>query len=434
MKDAIIPDTNVLIDEPNFIESRENFFIYLPLIVIIELGKIKDREKREDVSAKVREAFRNLEKLWHKKNKDDYLAILRDPSFRDLDELDKNNNDHQIIATANTVIKQYGECHKSIKIISEDRALRVLANALGIIAEGHVKYVSSKQAGVVKQAEETEDLKVIKVKRNEIKGNTIPLNERHFKEGDIVENEGVVCCSYYNPFSQTQSEEKRCFAAIRKKESLVLIPNDISLSGIRPYSLDNSYNWHQHIAMSQLCDSNLVFLLGKTGSGKTILSLASAIAQRKKFIQIIVVTKSISSKDEKVGFVPDIINEKLDFLKQQSLRNKKIIERMMKKGKLTFLPLDYVWGTSLYKKLVIVDNTQNLTFHQIKSIITQSSEGTKFVFTGNLQKIDPKTGLKQKSSGLTYTVKMMENHSLVAVIRLKRTVRSSSAKLAEEIL
>ncbi len=434
MKDAIIPDTNVFIHDPNLVENlkKENFFIYLPWIVILELDKLKSRS---DVGINAREALRNIEKFLQEKNKNDYLIIFKNPSFRDLDGLDKNYPDYQVIATANTVSKQYGKYHKSIKIISQDRVLRILANELGIRAEDYVV----EQAEVVGQAKvkNGEELKTIKIKRKEIEGDTILFNESHFKDGDIVENEGVVCCSYYDPFSQTQSRWKKYFAAIRKGDSLLLVPNDISLLGIKPYSLNsNGYNWHQHIAMSQLCNSdiNLVFLLGETGSGKTILSLASAIAQRKKFLQIIVVTKSTSSEDEGVGFVPDTINEKMNFLKQQNLRNKKIIKQMVKKGKLTFLPLDHMWDTSFYKKLVIVDDAQNLTLHQIKSIITQSSEGTKLIFTGNLQQIDRKRKLDQKSSGLTYAVKTMENHPLVAVITLQETLRSSLASLAKEVL
>jgi PhoH-like ATPase len=268
---------------------------------------------------------------------------------------------------------------------------------------------------------------------------------------DIIENEGVVCYSDYDPFSYSRLKGWRpIFAAIKKKGILHLIDNDIEALGIKPYTLNGNgdYNWHQHIALAQLLDSRikLVLLQGGAGSGKTILSLATAISQRKTFRQILVTRPMVPLEDEdRMGFLPGNIEDKmgpwlqpiwqsLSFLKEQSNTNKKLIEDMIEFRKLYFAPLDYIRGMSFYKDLIIVDDAQNLTPHQVKTIITRAGHEAKIIFTGDLGQIDRKKRLDRRSSGLAYATDKLNDQSLVAVTKFKETVRSPLASLAEEYL
>jgi PhoH-like ATPase len=149
--------------------------------------------------------------------------------------------------------------------------------------------------------------------------------------------------------------------------------------------------------------------------------------------------------EDRMGFLPGDVDEKmgpwlqpiwqsLSFLKEQSNENKKLIEEMIELRKLYFAPLDYIRGTSFYKDLVIVDDAQNLTPHQVKTIITRAGNQAKIVFTGDLGQIDRKKRLDRRSSGLAYATDKLNDQSLVAVTRFKETVRSPLASLAEEYL
>lgn len=438
-KVAVIPDTNIFIHDPNTIENlrQKNFFIYLPWILILELDRLKSKP---DVGIDAREALRNIEGALQEKN--EHLMVIRRPSFKNLNELSKDNPDHKVIATAKTVKDQYGRHHEEVKIISRDRPVRILANELGILAEN---YDSER---VESFSEST--LKTINVDKEDIKGDTIPLQKKHLKNGDIVENEGVVCYSNYDPFFRLKKRDwGESFAAVRKKGSLLLIPNDISALGVTPFSLDNNgYNWHQHIALFHLFDHSiaLIFLLGGAGSGKTMLTLAAASCQRKEFRKIFVTRPMVPLEDEdRLGFAPGDIKEKMSpwlqpiwqnlaFLKEQRPDNKKLIERMIDTHKIDFVPLDHIRGSSFYKNLLIVDDAQNLTPHQMKTIITRPGFDTKVIFTGDLGQIDRKRRLDRRSSGLAYASERLSNHPLVAVTRFKETVRSALASLAEERL
>lgn len=229
-----------------------------------------------------------------------------------------------------------------------------------------------------------------------------------------------------------------------------VIDPEINALGVKPFSLNGDFNWAQMIALYQLLDPSiqLVFLQGGAGTGKTLLALASAIGQRSMCNQIIITRPMIHLEDEdRMGFLPGDyldklspwvipIRQALHFLKDDSVSNshKSVIQNMEETKKLDFLSLDYIRGMSFNRYRLIVDDAQNLTPHQVKTIITRAGMNTKVIFTGDIGQIDRRRRLDEKSSGLTYAMNRMSNHPLVGITTFKETVRSPLAKLAEEVL
>lgn len=440
MKAAVIPDTNVFIHDPDAIENlrKKDFLIYLPWIVILELDKLKSRP---DVSLDAREALKNIEESL--KERGEHLSVIRRPSFRNLKELSKSEPDHQVIATGKTVLNMNKGEFREVKILSRDRPVRILANELGVAAEDYIMEEAQEEG-------RGSDIRTVNVNKEEIAGDTIPLRETYLKEDPPMENEGVVCYSDYDPFSQEIADKWRdMFAAVRKDDRLKLVPSDIEALGLRPFSLNgNGYNWHQHLALFQCLDPSirLCFLQGGAGSGKTIISLASAILQRREFRQILITRPMVPLEDEdRIGTLPGDMEDKmspwlqpiqqaLNFLKELSPENKKLIERLLEERKINFAPLDYIRGMTFYKDFLIVDDAQNLTPHQVKTFITRAGMHAKMVFTGDLGQIDRKRRLDRRSSGLACAAERLAGAPLVSVIKFKETVRSPLAELAERYL
>jgi PhoH-like ATPase len=439
-KNAIIADTNVFIHDPSAIDVlREGGnTLYIPMTVILELDKLKDKP---DIGIDARDALRRIEHL--NLEGDPSLKIYsKRPNLKTLKEwLDPNSPDHQIIAVAHTIVEenQKDKVFAKVKLVSRDRPVRLLAYELisdGVVVEDYYR-------------DETEELKhqspkEINVCPDEISDNFTfkydPKTHNH-----IEENEGVICFS--NAFGK---EWKDSFVAIKKGDVFRIVNRDVHALGLKPYSLNgNGPNWQQYIALGQLLDPGveLVFLQGGAGTGKTLLALATAIEQRKMYQQIIITRPMIHLEDEdRMGFLPGDEIEKMtpwlrpilrafSFLSNlDGFENKKLIDRLKDEGKIVFEPLDYIRGMTYHKDILIVDEAQNLTPHQVKTIITRAGEKAKIIFTGDLGQIDRRRRLDRKSSGLTYAIKRMMGHSLVGVTTFRDSVRSRLAGLAEERL
>lgn len=431
---AIVVDTNVLVHDPSCIEAlRENGnILVIPWVVTLELDRLKEKP---DIGLDAREATVKIEEI--RKHGDDSLIILRNPSFKNLGDLDKKVPDHQIIATAKTLMQK--GIFENVRLISRDRTVRILARELGLQAEDY----SRDQVAMPQYC-----LKELNVPANRISLTLSTFQCKLKEEEKIGENEGVVCFSDFDPNSTIKREWGKSFAAVRKGERFQIVSPDINALGLKPFSLNgNGENWYQHIALFQLLDqaTELVFLQGGAGSGKTLLALASAIEQRKLYRQIIVTRPMIHLEDEdRMGFLPGDEHQKmspwlrpimqaLNFLKNLEGRNNKdLIAKLLEEKKIDFESLDYVRGMTYYKTFMIVDEAQNLTPHQVKTIITRAGLNTKLVFTGDLGQIDRRRRLDVKSSGLAHAIARLGNHPRVGVTTFKETVRSPLASLAEE--
>ena len=191
----------------------------------------------------------------------------------------------------------------------------------------------------------------------------------------------------------------------------------------------------------------LVTLTGKAGTGKTLLALASALEKRKNFQQIFLARPIVPLSNRDLGFLPGDIDSKLTPYMQPLFDNLTVIKHQFKKNdkrldkikellddqKLLITPLAYIRGRSLQKSFFIVDEAQNLTPHEVKTIITRAGEGTKIVFTGDINQIDHPY-LDKKSNGVSYLINRMKKQKIYSHINLKKGERSELAELASNLL
>jgi PhoH-like ATPase len=216
-----------------------------------------------------------------------------------------------------------------------------------------------------------------------------------------------------------------------------------SAYGIKPRNAEQTFS----ISMMTNPDIQLIALTGKAGTGKTLLALAAAIEMQKSYDQILLARPIVALSNRDLGYLPGDASEKIDPYMQPLFDNLSVIkhvfnprsieyqkiEELQKGGKLVITPLAYIRGRSLSNSFFIIDEAQNLTPHEIKTIITRAGEGTKMVFTGDLQQIDSPY-LDMKSNGLSYMIDHMRNQNLFAHINLVKGERSYLAELASNLL
>ena len=191
----------------------------------------------------------------------------------------------------------------------------------------------------------------------------------------------------------------------------------------------------------------LVTLSGKAGTGKTLLALAAALELRSDFRQIFLARPIVPLSNRDLGFLPGDIQSKLDPYMQPLFDNLSVIRHqfksndkrsikineMLEHDKLLITPLAYIRGRSLQKAFFIVDEAQNLTPHEVKTVITRAGEGTKVIFTGDIYQIDHPY-LDKRSNGLTYLISRMKGQEVFAHINLEKGERSELAELASNLL
>jgi len=213
--------------------------------------------------------------------------------------------------------------------------------------------------------------------------------------------------------------------------------------GIKPRNAEQTF------AVNALCNSGvpLVSLTGKAGTGKTLLALASALQVRKSYRQIYIARPIVPLSNKDIGYLPGDVESKLapymqplwDNLKviqdqfPETDKNYQIITNMLKEDKLVIEPLSYIRGRSLQRIYFIVDEAQNLTPHEIKTIITRAGEGAKIVLTGDIYQIDHPY-LDAQSNGLSYLIEHFKGQKLYAHVNLEKGERSELAELASNLL
>lgn len=437
--EGIVVDTNVLIHDPNaiFRLREQGETLYIPYVVLQELDGLKNRP---DIGFDANEVASKIEKL--RQTGDKTVVIVSRIRFEGIDQLDPREADDRVIATAQWVKNDLGKWHSRIVLISRDKLLRLKARELlsGVDVEDYEKD-SSKEA-------DPSLIREINVSKDEV----CEKNEDFFffynpeKHGEIEENGGAICHS--DIFGD---EWQKSFVAIRKGLKFKVVDPGISAFGISPLSYNgDGPNWQQYLALDQLLDPdiNLVFLQGGAGTGKTLLALASGLEQMRSYRQIIIARPMVHLEDEdNVGFLKGDLEAKMaPWLKpihqvlsvlgegKEKEKYAKIIKDKLENQKIFFESLDYIRGTTYRKTFLIIDEAQNLTPHQFKTIITRAGEGTKLVFTGDVGQIDRRRRLTSRSNGLTYSISKLRGFSMVGVTVFNKTVRSKLAKLAEELL
>lgn len=431
-------DTSVLLHDHQAITNFKNNNVAIPIIVLEELDKFKVGNDTKNFSA--REVIRFIDKLsgngslqeWVSlgKNMGDFRIVLEN-NPREINAeyvYSVGKNDHKIINAA--LYLKETEIKKDVTLVTKDINLRIKAKALGIAAEdyetgkvdnSHLDISSSYTLDGI----DTEVIRQIftsgKIDENGVLGNKKVANGYY-----ILRNGKSSSLAVYNHLTdQIERIEKEYIYGIKPK------------------------NAEQAFALNALMNPNVkvVALQGVAGTGKTLLALASALEQSKSFHQVILARPIVPLSNKDIGFLPGDANDKigpymeplwdnLKFIKSQFGENEKkhkAILDMEQSGKFVITPLAFIRGRSLSNILFIVDEAQNLTPHEIKTIITRAGENTKIIFTGDVHQIDTPY-LDENSNGLAYLIDRFKGQEIFAHIKLEKGERSELANLANDLL
>ena len=431
-------DTSVLLHDHHAIMHFERHDVAIPITVLEELDKFKIGNDTKNFSA--REVIRFIDRISLTGGLQNWISlgegmgsfkVLLNEHPKGLDAestYGSGKNDHKII-NATLAVKEEGKS-RDIILVTKDINLRIKAKALGIHAEDYEtgKVDNSDLQTSSTTTIENVDSEVIKhlflkgsIEENGVLGNLKIANGYY-----ILKNGKSSSLTYYDPLNDTLNRVEKEYT-----------------SGIKPKNAEQAF------AINALLNNNikLVALQGVAGTGKTLLALAAAIEQNKLFQQIILARPLVPLSNKEIGFLPGDAKDKispymeplwdnLKFIKSQFGENEKkhkAILEMEENGRILITPLAFIRGRSLSNILFIVDEAQNLTPHEVKTIITRAGEGTKIVFTGDVHQIDTPY-LDENSNGLAYLIDRLKGQSLFSHIRLEKGERSELANLANDLL
>ncbi|NCO55497.1 MAG: ribonuclease [Bacteroidetes bacterium CG02_land_8_20_14_3_00_31_25] len=438
-KKIFIVDTNVVLHDFRCIYKFQENDVIVPIVVLEELDKLK---KGSDlISYNAREFSRELDKLSGKqmfkkgvslgKNLGKlFVETGKEYSKKLAESFPEKTPDHRILAIADYICNN--NSNRIVILITKDINLRMKAKSLGIEAQDYEsdKVQNLDQVNDVIPTIEGFDTALISklyeepmgVDVNEFKFKTQPVAHQYF----ILKNTKLSVLAHYDPFTKMVNRVEKT----------------------RAYSIEPR-NAEQTFALDALFRPTvqLVALTGRAGTGKTLLALAAALHSRKQYAQILLARPIVPLANRDLGYLPGDVNDKIgpymqplfDNLgvikhkfKPESAEYKKIDE-YLKDDTLVITPLAFIRGRSLSNVFFIIDEAQNLTPHEVKTIITRAGEGTKMIFTGDVEQIDSPY-LDSKSNGLTYLTDKMKGQELFAHVNLIRGERSYLAELASNIL
>ena len=438
-KKNFVIDTNVILHDYNCLKNFQENDIYLPIVVLEELDKFK--KGNEQINFNAREFVRELDLLT-----DDNLFSKGAPLGEGLGRLfvvtgaleakkvqesfPTRIPDHQILA----VTEYLTETKPSMKtiLVTKDVNLRMKARSIGLLCED---YITDKVMNVdifEKSNEVYEGIDPALIDRIYSSRDGIDLDEFDFKdlvhpnECFVLKSDRNSVLARYNPFAHA-------VCRVHKTKNY----------GIEPRNAEQSF------AFEVLNDPNvkLIALTGKAGTGKTLLALAAALGKLNDYKQILLARPIVALSNKDLGFLPGDAKEKvapymqplfdnLNVIKRQfsaTSSELKRLEEMQKSEQLVIEALAFIRGRSLSETYCIIDEAQNLTPHEIKTIITRAGEGTKMVFTGDIQQID-QPYLDSQSNGLVYMIDRMRDQHLFAHINLVKGERSELSELASNLM
>lgn len=438
-KKVFILDTNVPLHDSQCVYKFQEHDIIIPIQVIEELEVHK--KGYDSVNYNAREFLRFLDEKSSGHIFNGGVSLgggrgnIKIEKTMDFDGLIKRNLknqnvDAQIINVAYRLSSQKEYKDTQFIIVSKDVALRLKAKALGIVAQDFlaetVSNIESIFTGAMKL--EVEDA-VIDLLYKQKKIESFPP-----KTFRLLENQPLIL----------QGKTKSALAIVEDEGLKLIVKDSYSLSSIK------AKNSEQAFAMDFLLNPklSLVALEGPAGTGKTIIALAAALKQMNEeggLYELLYYTRqTISMGDREVGFLPGDVLEKigpfmnamhdnLGVISGLNEENKEAIKRLKGEQKLLIEPLPFIRGRSLNKIFFLIDEAQNLTPHEVKTIVTRAGEGTKIVLIGDTRQID-NPYLDQKSNGLSYLIEKMRGQEIFAHMHLNRSVRSHLAELAGKIL
>lgn len=469
MKKIKIFDTNVLLSDPNALFNYPSELVVIPISVIEEIDEFK--KSMNEVGKNARYILRKIDKLRKrgkisaknkvsKRAKKELLGIPLNNNGRLIIELNHTNEvpqdlnadkvDNRILAVALWYTKQYPK--SEVQLITQDANLRIKADAYGIVAKEYEK-VSDIHTDLFYKG--FSDI-TLNDKDYEL------LQHQNFLYVDKELQKNPLIANQYLTISHPEFEQKILCRYDKEKNQLVKLEKkatkELSEKWIRPI------NEEQQMAIDALLNPAipLVTITGKAGTGKTLLAIAAGLYQtcETDIYDKILIARPVIPMGKDIGYLPGTVDEKLnpwmqpifdnlEFLFENNGNKKNSLgpkfTSSSKKGSFTshadlmtnnilkVEPLTYIRGRSIPNQFIIIDEAQNLSLHEIKTIITRAGKGTKIVFTGDPEQID-NPYVDSISNGLTQIVERLKNERLTAHINLEKGERSELAEIAAELL
>ena len=433
-----ILDTNVILHDATCIRQFEENDIVIPISVLEELDQFK--RGNEQIHYNAREFLRRLDEMSSDPAKTNGAAsqesegkirvVVNHNWHKDVEaSFQEDNPDHRIINCAYKLFQENRD--RTVILVSKDTNMRLKARSLGLQAEDYT-------------TDKIEDVSQVYTGSRLVEGvssESIDMLYSSFGIGTEIVPE------LKNPLANEnfilRNGQKSVLAAYDPFENKIVRVDRPAAYGIKPRNAEQSFALH--ILMDDRVQ--LVSLSGKAGTGKTLLALAAALECRAEYRQIFLARPIVPLSNRDLGFLPGDIQSKLDTYMQPLYDNLSVIrhqfkashkravkiDEMMEQEKLFITPLAYIRGRSLQKAYFIVDEAQNLTPHEVKTVITRAGEGTKIIFTGDINQIDHPY-LDKHSNGLTYLISRMKGQDIFGHINLEKGERSALAEIASNFL
>jgi PhoH-like ATPase len=437
-KKNFVLDTNVILHDHKCIYNFEENDIYIPIVVLEELDRFK--KGNEQINFAARQFAREIDliadsdlfstgaSLGEGKGR---LFIITEESYPEVLKraFSDRTPDHRILAVAITLAQTKSE--KTI-LVTKDINLRMKAKSLGVLTED---YINDKVTNM-------------------------DIFEKEFSTYDVVDpslidklyssNEGI---SLSDLSLESDVEANECFLLKSSRASVMCRYNPFE-NKVRRVEKQRTFgieprNAEQTFAMDVLLDDDvkLVAITGRAGTGKTLLALAAALYKNEEYKQILLSRPIVALGGKDLGALPGDATEKVSPYMQPLFdnlnviksnlsyqgREVRIIEEMQRDKRLVIEALAFIRGRSLGDTFFIVDEAQNLTPHEVKTIVTRAGEGSKIIFTGDIQQIDSPY-LDHQSNGLVYLIDRMKGQDIFAHVNLIKGERSYLSELASKLL
>ena len=438
-KKIFVLDTSVILYDHDAVNNFQEHDVAVPILVLEELDNFKSGNDTRNFEARNfirlidQASKKHLINKWFPLKKNSlgkFKVVLNEhPKKINAEKLFGEGKFDNRILNAALVLKEENPKQKVI-LVSKDICLRLKAKALDLYAEDY-------ETGKIKNVDEL------------YTGKT-ELLDFPLTVIDSLKDNGTADASNLNlPYTDSNH-----FYILKNKKKSVIAFYDKTAKSLRIVDQESAFNIYprnaeQAFAIDALLnpDIKLVTIQGNAGTGKTLLALASALEQRKDFRQIYITRPIVPLSNKDIGFLPGDVKAKVDpymapiwdnlkFIREQFAHDEKMlfkIDELIRTEKIEIAPLAFIRGRTITKIFFIIDEAQNLTPHEIKTIISRAGEHTKIVFTGDIYQIDTPY-LDSESNGLSYLIENAKKHALYAHITLQKGERSELANLAIELL
>jgi len=435
LEKVFVLDTNVLLFDPMAINKFGKNTVFIPLIVIEELDRFKKDQNENGRNARhfsrIVDDLRSQGPLSHGvglTNGGKLIISLDKHTKGKYDVIDISIPDNRILSSALALKEE----KKNVTLISKDINLRLKSDMLGLNAEDYgPKDVTIDDLYTGNRLYEVEVQRLVEFEKNRF----LALTEKEYSE--INPNEYLIVCEQGNDRHRALGRY-----SFDKKGIVPLIPIREGVWGIYPK------NTEQQFAFDALLNDEvkLVTLVGKAGTGKTLLAIAAGLEKtiNDETFHRLLVSRPVQPMGKDLGYLPGDVNEKLapwmqpifdnmDFLFGQQRGLHSSWEELINQGLLHVEPLTYIRGRTIPNQYLIIDEAQNLSPHEVKTIITRAGEGTKIVLTGDCEQIDSPY-LDSVNNGLAYVVDRLKNEKITAHTNLRVGERSELSEIASKRL